>query len=76
MAIIAIGSAIQGPSDAGNSLPGSNRTMNGRAARLPVLIAGGGIGDLAAALALVRQGLAVKVLEQKRVRVPCTPTRR
>ncbi len=50
--------------------------MNGRAARLPVLIAGGGIGDLAAALALVRQGLAVKVLEQKRVRVPCTPTRR
>jgi 3-hydroxybenzoate 6-monooxygenase len=30
----------------------------------PVLIAGGGIGGLAAALALARQGLAVKVLEQ------------
>jgi salicylate hydroxylase len=31
---------------------------------LPVLIAGGGIGGLAAALALTRRGLAVKVLEQ------------
>ena len=31
---------------------------------LPVLIAGGGIGGLAAALALTRQGFAVKVLEQ------------
>jgi 3-hydroxybenzoate 6-monooxygenase len=31
---------------------------------LPVLVAGGGIGGLAAALALVRQGYAVKVLEQ------------
>ena len=31
---------------------------------LPVLVAGGGIGGLAAALALSRQGLAVKVLEQ------------
>jgi 3-hydroxybenzoate 6-monooxygenase len=31
---------------------------------LPVLIAGGGIGGLAAALALVREGYAVKVLEQ------------
>lgn len=30
----------------------------------PVLIAGGGIGGLAAALALTRRGLAVKVLEQ------------
>lgn len=30
----------------------------------PVIIAGGGIGGLAAALALVRQGFAVKVLEQ------------
>ncbi|HRD98946.1 MAG TPA: 3-hydroxybenzoate 6-monooxygenase [Rubrivivax sp.] len=30
----------------------------------PVLVAGGGIGGLAAALALVRQGFAVKVLEQ------------
>jgi 3-hydroxybenzoate 6-monooxygenase len=30
----------------------------------PVLIAGGGIGGLAAALALARQGIAVKVLEQ------------
>ena len=32
--------------------------------RLPVLVAGGGIGGLAAALALVRQGFRVKVLEQ------------
>lgn len=32
--------------------------------KLPVLIAGGGIGGLAAALALVRRGLRVKVLEQ------------
>lgn len=31
---------------------------------LPVLVAGGGIGGIAAALALTRQGFAVKVLEQ------------
>lgn len=31
---------------------------------LPIIVAGGGIGGLAAALALVRQGFAVKVLEQ------------
>src|SRR5512140_2889993 len=31
---------------------------------LPVIVAGGGIGRLAAALALTRQGLNVKVLEQ------------
>jgi salicylate hydroxylase len=31
---------------------------------LPVLVAGGGIGGLAAALALVRQGFEVQVLEQ------------
>src|SRR5438128_5227025 len=30
----------------------------------PILVAGGGIGGLAAALALVRQGFSVKVLEQ------------
>src|SRR5437762_13602050 len=30
----------------------------------PILVAGGGIGGLAAALALTRQGFAVKVLEQ------------
>src|SRR5260370_41767891 len=30
----------------------------------PVIVAGGGIGGLATALALVRQGFAVKVLEQ------------
>jgi salicylate hydroxylase len=33
-------------------------------ASLPILVAGGGIGGLAAALALARQGFAVKVLEQ------------
>ena len=33
-------------------------------AQAPVLVAGGGIGGIAAALALVRQGFAVKVLEQ------------
>ncbi|TCP13018.1 3-hydroxybenzoate 6-hydroxylase [Crenobacter luteus] len=32
--------------------------------KLPVIVAGGGIGGLAAALALVRQGFSVKVLEQ------------
>lgn len=32
--------------------------------RFPVLVAGGGIGGLAVALALVRRGFAVKVLEQ------------
>ena len=31
---------------------------------LPVLVAGGGIGGIAAALALMRQGFSVKVLEQ------------
>ncbi|NTV87933.1 MAG: FAD-binding protein, partial [Burkholderiaceae bacterium] len=31
---------------------------------LPVLVAGGGIGGLAAALALVRQGFKVTVLAQ------------
>lgn len=34
------------------------------ASTLPVLVAGGGIGGLAAALALVRQGYEVQVLEQ------------
>ena len=33
-------------------------------AQAPVIVAGGGIGGLAAALALVRQGFPVKVLEQ------------
>ncbi len=33
-------------------------------AQLPVIVAGAGIGGLAAALALTRQGLAVQVLEQ------------
>ena len=38
--------------------------MQQRSESLPVLVAGGGIGGLAAALALVRQGFAVRVLEQ------------
>jgi len=38
--------------------------MNRISASLPVLVAGGGIGGLAAALAIARQGFAVKVLEQ------------
>jgi len=38
--------------------------MNARQSALPVLVAGGGIGGIAAALALVRQGFSVKVLEQ------------
>ena len=38
--------------------------MNRISADVPVLVAGGGIGGLAAALALTRQGFAVKVLEQ------------
>ena len=38
--------------------------MNAKPSGLPVLVAGGGIGGLAAALALSRQGLDVKVLEQ------------
>ncbi|MFG0642013.1 3-hydroxybenzoate 6-monooxygenase [Delftia sp. WSY_22] len=39
-----------------------NTSISSRA--LPVLVAGGGIGGVAAALALARQGFAVKVLEQ------------
>ena len=38
--------------------------MSATQSALPVLVAGGGIGGIAAALALVRQGFAVKVLEQ------------
>lgn len=38
--------------------------MSLTAAKLPVLVAGGGIGGLAAALALVRQGFQVQVFEQ------------
>ncbi len=38
--------------------------MSRASASLPVLVAGGGIGGLAAALAIARQGFAVKVFEQ------------
>jgi 3-hydroxybenzoate 6-monooxygenase len=38
--------------------------MNTDTTALPVIVAGGGIGGLAAALALVRQGFHVQVLEQ------------
>src|SRR5678815_210792 len=38
--------------------------MAARDSSLPILVAGGGIGGLAAALALARQGFAVRVLEQ------------
>ena len=38
--------------------------MNTSSSDLPVLVAGGGIGGLAAALALVRQGFTVQVFEQ------------
>jgi 3-hydroxybenzoate 6-monooxygenase len=38
--------------------------MNHPSTSLPVLVSGGGIGGLAAALALTRQGFPVKVLEQ------------
>jgi salicylate hydroxylase len=38
--------------------------MTSSSASLPVIVAGGGIGGLAAALALVRQGFEVTVLEQ------------
>ncbi len=38
--------------------------MSATTSDLPVLVAGGGIGGLAAALALARQGFRVKVLEQ------------
>ncbi len=41
-----------------------NAVRGGPAQQAPVLVAGGGIGGLAAALALVRQGLRVIVLEQ------------
>ena len=38
--------------------------MAADSANLPVLVAGGGIGGVAAALALVRQGFRVQVFEQ------------
>jgi 3-hydroxybenzoate 6-monooxygenase len=42
----------------------SNNSANSLATKLPLIVAGGGIGGIAAALALVRQGFAVTVLEQ------------
>jgi 3-hydroxybenzoate 6-monooxygenase len=38
--------------------------MTNTSTNLPIIVAGGGIGGIAAALALVRQGFSVKVLEQ------------
>jgi 3-hydroxybenzoate 6-monooxygenase len=38
--------------------------VNPSSTSLPVLVAGGGIGGVAVALALVRRGFSVKVLEQ------------
>ena len=38
--------------------------MTNSSTNLPIIVAGGGIGGIAAALALVRQGFSVKVLEQ------------
>ena len=38
--------------------------MNNKSQSLPIIVAGGGIGGLAAALALTRQGFLVKVLEK------------
>ena len=43
-----------------NQVPQMSATIS----QVPVLMAGGGIGGLAAALALARRGLSVKVLEQ------------
>jgi salicylate hydroxylase len=40
------------------------RKVTAKQSRLPVLVAGGGIGGLAAALALTRRGFSVRVLEQ------------
>jgi salicylate hydroxylase len=45
-------------------LPAQGDNMSLKPESLPILVAGGGIGGLAAALALVRQGFSVKVLEQ------------
>jgi 3-hydroxybenzoate 6-monooxygenase len=42
----------------------ASNAANTSSSSLPVLVAGGGIGGIAAALALVRQGFDVKVLEQ------------
>ena len=43
-----------------NQVPHMSATIS----QVPVLVAGGGIGGLAAALALARRGFSVKVLEQ------------
>jgi len=45
-------------------MPKKERTLRATSSPLPFIVAGGGIGGLAAALALTRQGFAVKVLEQ------------
>jgi hypothetical protein len=65
MAIIAIGCTTRDVSNVHGELRGKSRTMSNRSPSRPVLVAGGGIGGLvAAALALVRRGFAVEVLEQ------------
>ena len=40
-----------------------SNTNSNSSSQLPIIVAGGGIGGIAAALALVRQGFNVKVLE-------------
>src|SRR5258707_2361164 len=53
-----------GPAASPTRLNAAEALVASRISSLPVLVVGGGIGGLAAALALSRPGLSVKVLEQ------------